>query len=433
MKTVSRLILVCLGLGMLTACGPKPGQDIGAVVNDAEQLAAAGQVDKALSRLDRYYRSPAYENARFELLMALVRIERGAGRMEGACSRFAAAAAHAPGPAQQVLGAFLRQKEWDVAEALLAKVEAGLGNLPGWGAAAVNARIDLVLGRDGYARAVSLLAGQLPTLPDEVAARNVKTVGEAALRSAGLAEADTLYEAALAVAPDHARTRAVAAEGWVRVEGRRGSVAGVMERLERLQQGKLPPVTLLNLASEYYPLLLGKGDEPIFKRLYSVCAGIDAQGMSTGEKSYLSGMMLDISYYLKDFELALRLVESGGMGLEGDDKAQMLAKIRYHLAEKNGQPREAVRHLREFMGYIAKREVSEVDPVNRCRITREMILGLNARRVGDLCAAAGEIPEARAAYDEARGYYQKALASFPDANSAEHRKITSELGAIPRP
>jgi hypothetical protein len=100
---------------------------------------------------------------------------------------------------------------------------------------------------------------------------------------------------------------------------------------------------------------------------------------------------------------------------------------------KKGNPREAIRYLREFMGYVAQTEQEEFDPINHVRVSREMILGLNAKRIGDLLVSAGEAGEAGKAFTEARDYYSKALTKYPDENSLENRKIRREMAAIPAP
>ena len=117
--------------------------------------------------------------------------------------------------------------------------------------------------------------------------------------------------------------------------------------------------------------------------------------------------------------------------MQGDMKLQMIAKIHAHIEMQKGNSREAVRYLREFMGYIAKQDRMEIDPVNNCRVSNEMILGLNAKRIGDLLVKAGDPTGAREAYHESRGYYTKALTTFPDVSSREHQKILKERDAIP--
>jgi predicted negative regulator of RcsB-dependent stress response len=60
-----------------------------------------------------------------------------------------------------------------------------------------------------------------------------------------------------------------------------------------------------------------------------------------------------------------------------------------------------------------------------------MILGLNAKRIGDILTGAGDKAEAAKAYAEAREYYQKALKEFPDVTTRENQKIQKQIAGIP--
>jgi hypothetical protein len=73
----------------------------------------------------------------------------------------------------------------------------------------------------------------------------------------------------------------------------------------------------------------------------------------------------------------------------------------------------------------------EVDPVANTRVSREMILGLNARRIGDIHAGAGNPGEAATCYKEARAYYQKALEAFPGETSKERAQVLKLMSELP--
>ena len=59
-----------------------------------------------------------------------------------------------------------------------------------------------------------------------------------------------------------------------------------------------------------------------------------------------------------------------------------------------------------------------------------MVLGLNARRIGDIMAGAGDEKVANESYEESRKYYEKALADVkPDSKEAD--VIRAEVAKIP--
>jgi hypothetical protein len=65
------------------------------------------------------------------------------------------------------------------------------------------------------------------------------------------------------------------------------------------------------------------------------------------------------------------------------------------------------------------------------RITKEEILGLNAKRIGDILASMGQDEDARAMYKSARESYQAALERT--SPGPEYDRIQAELGKIPAP
>lgn len=268
-------------------------------------------------------------------------------------------------------------------------------------------------------------------LPDAAAARNVRVVGDAVVSAGDREAGDTLFPMALESPTGNVMTVDAGADGWMRMAARSGDVHEMVSRLEEINRRHVQPGVIIRLINGAYPVLLGKGDHGTHAALFAMCQSLDRGRIFNYDKTLLGGIMLDISYFLEDFEASLKLIEEGAGGIAEDQKALMIAKVRAHIAIKKQQPREAVKHLREFMGLIEKQGRDEVDPVNKCRVTCDMILGLNAKRIGDLLKSAGAPEEARQAYGEARGYYQKAAKQFPDPASQENITITKGLSEIP--
>jgi len=329
------------------------------------------------------------------------------------------------------MATLIRGRHWDVAEQVLGIARSKFKGSPAGCTALVNETIDLVLARDGYKAALVELQKVIRELPDAAAARNVRVVGDAVFSAGDREAGDTLFPMALDSPSGNVMTQDAGADGWMRMATRSGIARDVLSRLEDINRRNVQPSVIIRLINGAYPVLLGKGDHDTHAALFSMCQSLDRGRIADYEKTLLGGMMLDISYFLEDFEASLKLIEEGAGGIAEDQKALMCAKVRAHIAMKKQQPREAVKHLREFMGLIEKQGRDEVDPVNKCRVTCDMILGLNAKRIGDLLKTAGAPEEARQAYGEARGYYQKAAKEFPDPASKENITITKGLSEIP--
>jgi tetratricopeptide (TPR) repeat protein len=428
--------LCVIGVVLLTvSCGPKAGQDLAGVVGEARRLASSGQVDKALSKLSPYYTSRHYKNNRAILLWEMVQLEMGANRMDAALARFGRAAGEAPDVAAPVMNAIeatlIQGKQWTAVEQVLGVAKAKFKDSPATRILLANGTIDLLMARDGYKNALVELLKLISEVPDEGVARNVRIVGEAAFKEGDRPAGDALYSAALESPSGYGMTRDAAADGWMKMASRNGSAREMVARLEEINRRKVQPGVIIRLINGAYSVLLGCNDHDTYQALFSLCRTVETGLTSDYDRMLLGGIMLDISYFLEDFEASLKLIAQGAGGIQEGQKPQMLAKVHAHLAMKNKQYREAANYFREFMGFIEKQDRDELDPLTGCRVTREMILGLNAKRIGDLLISAGDPAAARQAYEEARGYYQKAILEFPDPASKEHSKVVREMAEIP--
>ena len=110
----------------------------------------------------------------------------------------------------------------------------------------------------------------------------------------------------------------------------------------------------------------------------------------------------------------------------------MISKVNAHIALKKGDYRGAITHFQKFMDVVMKDDEDTYDPIEQIQVSSDMILGLNARRIGDLWIKAGSAEEAAKAYEEARQHYTKALKKFPDPASGENKKIVQEMRDIPK-
>lgn len=431
------LMVLFLGnvLFLAASCGPRAGQDVAELITQARSMADGGDVDKALERLSPYYSSRNYVNDRTSLLRAMIQIEVNAGRNEAALARFRAAAKKNPQHSEPLIGPIvsflISQKKWDFAGQILEMVNVEFKDTPSRRAAVGEARINLTLAKDGYKRALEEIPKYTKDLPDEGASRVVGSLGRAVVAARDRTAVDTLYALAMAAPAGYDKTRTAGAECSVQMIVRHGTPRELASRLEDIQRRGVPPGVIIHMINSNYPMLLGRGEPDVYQSLFTLCETLEKGRLSDFEKLSLGGVMLDISYYLGNFEAALSLIERGAGGMDADQRAQLIPKIRAHVAMKKNQPLEAVKYFREFMVTIAKRNRDEVDPVNNCCVTSDMILGLNAKRIGDLLTSAGDTTEAGKAYQEAREYYQKALQRFNDPASAENRKIVQEMAEIP--
>jgi tetratricopeptide (TPR) repeat protein len=182
----------------------------------------------------------------------------------------------------------------------------------------------------------------------------------------------------------------------------------------------------------HYPVLINAGNRETFDALNQLCEAIRAEADVKMSQRQLDGILLDISYFREDYEGSLKIIDRGLIPDDPSKKDMLITKVNAHIALKKGDYKTAIDCFRKFMAVIAKDNADTVDPIDQVRVSPEMILGLNARRIGDLWGKAGDPVEAAKAYAEARQYYSEALKKFPDVASGENKKIMREMKDIPQ-
>ena len=143
--------------------------------------------------------------------------------------------------------------------------------------------------------------------------------------------------------------------------------------------------------------------------------------------------VLDGYFLLQDYDHALTMLEARIPGANRTEQwhAAAIVKIKAHRALQQNQPREAVKFFRDFMGELrASKETEISDPVTGVFFPREMVLGRNAKRIGDILAGIPDAAEAAKAYAEANELYQQALKATSDATAI--KVIDAEIAQLPK-
>ena len=140
--------------------------------------------------------------------------------------------------------------------------------------------------------------------------------------------------------------------------------------------------------------------------------------------------VLDYSFLLEDYDSALALLEAGFDEHDKNWHEMAIAKVKAHKALKEKRPLDAIREFRAFMAAIqTSKEEETSDPATGAIHTKDMILGRNALRIGEIYAAAGNAKEAQAAFDEARAYFTKTLTTTQDPEI--RKSVEKEMESIP--
>jgi hypothetical protein len=294
-------------------------------------------------------------------------------------------------------------------------------------------RVGLLTGQGKWDEASALFAERAPKLADGDAAGLLDRLTRSAIQAGKAAVVDAVCEPVLKGPADRATTRATAARWWVQSALGAGDMAALTQRLAALDSFGLPLPVVMDQLDMTYTEILGKGAPADMKALLAFAETLQPRLTQDVEKAQLAGIMLDASFCAQEFKTALRLLEAGVPTHDAEWHAMLIPKVKAHIAQQEGRLDDAVAEYRAFMARIEKDQKDQVDPIAGGRVTWEMILGLNARRIAELLTSAGKADEAAKALAEARGFYEKALARL-DANSPEHKQVTEtlkELSATP--
>ncbi len=306
-------------------------------------------------------------------------------------------------------------------------------NRAGMAALAVASRIDLALAQGQFKPAADLLFGKADTFDDSTSANILDKIVRAALGAGKSADVDSIVEQTLTAMADRPGTRAHAARWWLIRARDTGDLDLAVDRLEKLNAMELPPGVLASGINAVSQMVLEPATSTgAVTRLLDFIAGLKPRITEETDTSILAGVQLDGSFRTEDYAGLVKVLESGVPGHDAVWHDTMINKVKAHLALKEGRTDEAVERFRGFMASIAaQKDEGYRDPVTDERVTKPMILGYNARRIGDILTAANRPADAAKAYEEAKDYYREALKGFTenDPETKTVNKILEELDA----
>jgi tetratricopeptide (TPR) repeat protein len=295
--------------------------------------------------------------------------------------------------------------------------------------AVLTSRILAQLGRDQWDAVAEALPDAVATLPDGPLQMVFSNIASATRRGKVPDRLETMAEKVLrTVALEKTGARNAAAREWVNATVEQRNLAAVPARIGELIALKVPPRQVYSSISRHFYAMLEKPE--ILKALLVQADVLSPLLEEDSTRNALNALMLDGCFVVEDYDRALKLLETGIADRDESWHAMAITKVKAHKALQAKNVDEAVKQFRAFMEIIAKSEEDSPDPVTNVVHTRDMILGRNAKRIGDIYKDAGRAEEAKKAYGEAKAFYEKAL----DANKAgeeTEKLIRKELGEIP--
>lgn len=329
---------------------------------------------------------------------------------------------------RRVLDALFDQRKVDLASRIIAAAGKSFTTDVALRDLLLSARLRLLAEQGKWQNLQSAFPAGAKQLADADLQRLLRRVLAPATRAGQFAVSDAIC--LLVITNQSAKTQSfsTASRQWVENASHRAP-AEIPARLNRLLGAKLRVEILANLfAAHFYDLVADPAAVAEMKDLGERLAPMASDDSTRGS---ILTMVLDSCFLLEDFDSALRILRDGIVGYDKTWHDMAISKVEAHKALKENRPKDAIKHFREFMTIIgASKENEESDPSTGVVHTREMILGRNAKRIGDIYAQQVKDPAAaKAAYAEARALYQSALEKKPDAETLD--VIRKEMAAIP--
>ena len=202
-------------------------------------------------------------------------------------------------------------------------------------------------------------------------------------------------------------------------------------RLAAMLRAKVPAGVVADLYSHFYYVF---AEQPVeLKELIAFGERLAPLVKDEDDRNDIKIKVLDGCFLVQDYDRALAMLASRipGAGRTEQWHAAAIVKIKAHRALQQKEPREAVKYFREFMKQLRDSKEADIsDPVTGLLFPKEMVLGRNAKRIGDILAGIPDPTEAAKAYAEASVLYKKALKSCTEPDAV--KVIESEIAQLPK-
>jgi hypothetical protein len=290
-------------------------------------------------------------------------------------------------------------------------------------------RMNLLFSAAQWAKAEKYFQKEGKALPDGVLAGCFQYARACAIRTNQLDLVDRLCVWILKEQKKKAGTWQAAASAWLESAQSRKSVADILLRLDALMKMDCPKSTLASYYYEYWGVVVKENKPADLLAMLQFGERLSAVVTDEQDKDIIRACAVDGYFLLEDYARALTLLKEPLPSMKPPAHQIAINKIKAHLALQKGNKPEAIERFRAFMETVKTWPEPEVDPITGLIYTKEMCLGLNARRIGAILSSMNDAPGAQAAYQEAERYYILAQKEAKP-NSPESEYIKARLAEI---
>ena len=204
-------------------------------------------------------------------------------------------------------------------------------------------------------------------------------------------------------------------------------VAEIPARFEQFIEAGLPIPNLYDLYCECFHSVILLENKDLSLRMMAIGEKFKAKLDNPDDKKQLALLLMDGLFTIGDYERSLQIIDANEKYWQKDWMDSTKSKIGAHLALQNKNYKEAIDGFRKYMDYVANNNETARHPVTDQIYTKEMLLGFNALRIGDILRDNLKDEDgARKAYDEAEQYFKKATDEVKP-NSKESKYIDEQM------
>ena len=293
-----------------------------------------------------------------------------------------------------------------------------------------SARLRLLAAQGNWAGIAKELPGAASSLPDSDLQRALRRIlGAAAAARPQSPSVDDLCMIIINGYTNKVQSASVAARQWAD-NAAKSAPAELPDRIELLISKQFPSSLVSGVFLRYFYDVIE--DPAVVKEMKDIGERLIPLAQDDDTRNSIRTMVLDSCFLIEDYDGALKILRAGVAGYDKDWHEMAISKVEAHKALKENRPMDAIKSFRAFMATVeAGKDNEAADPATGVVHTKPMILGRNAKRIGDIFRdQVKDAEEAKKAYAEARKYYQEALEGKPEPEAI--KVIQTEMAEIPQ-
>ncbi|MDD5677688.1 MAG: hypothetical protein PHW60_06800 [Kiritimatiellae bacterium] len=289
---------------------------------------------------------------------------------------------------------------------------------------ATGQRVNLLFSAARWKDAEAQFQKEAKALPDGELAGCFQTARACAIRANQFDLLDRLCAWILKEQKQKPGTWQAAASAWLESAKIRKATADIPVRLEALMKMGCSNTSLASFYYEYWDVIARQNKPADLAALLKFSDRLYPALTKKRDKDMFRVYTFDSCIILGEYERALKMLEEPMANMKPSTQQIAVNKVKAHLALQKGDKKEAVERFRAFMETAKNWPEPEIDPVTDLVFTKEMCLGMNAKRIGDILSSVNDAPGAQAAYQEAHRYFDDAQKEVQgDSPEGEYIKV----------